>query len=211
MHLPEAQRETVMLVFVEGYSYREAAALLEVPIGTIMSRLSNARQKLKAVMQHDAADVAQRSGQMKFSDETLMAYLEGSLDETQCRAIDAAVEDDAELERRMMALDPFAPVVQGVFEGLPAQAPQLDLPEAKVPVPSNSGSPLRLLAVCRIRGHSCCFQRHSGQHALPNWVGRNKRRSINLCTCPRRFHRWTAHPNLWMSNSLWLRNSWAAR
>jgi RNA polymerase sigma-70 factor (ECF subfamily) len=62
MHLPEAQRETVMLVFVEGYSYREAAALLEVPIGTIMSRLSNARRKLKAVMQHDAADVAQRSG-----------------------------------------------------------------------------------------------------------------------------------------------------
>ncbi|WP_424830082.1 RNA polymerase sigma factor [Ruegeria sp.] len=61
MHLPEAQRETVMLVFVEGYSYREAAALLEVPIGTIMSRLSNARQKLRTVMQPDAAS-AQRSG-----------------------------------------------------------------------------------------------------------------------------------------------------
>lgn len=62
MHLPEAQRETVMLVFVEGYSYREAAALLEVPIGTIMSRLSNARRKLKTVMQHEAAGAAQRSG-----------------------------------------------------------------------------------------------------------------------------------------------------
>ncbi len=62
MELPEAQRETVMLVFVEGYSYREAAALLEVPIGTIMSRLSNARQKLKNVMQHDAADTVRRSG-----------------------------------------------------------------------------------------------------------------------------------------------------
>jgi len=62
MQLPEAQRETVMLVFVEGYSYREAAALLEVPIGTIMSRLSNARQKLKNVMQHDAADAVRRSG-----------------------------------------------------------------------------------------------------------------------------------------------------
>ncbi|MEM7088184.1 MAG: RNA polymerase sigma factor [Pseudomonadota bacterium] len=62
MHLPEAQRETVMLVFVEGYSYREAAALLAVPIGTIMSRLSNARQKLKSVMQHDAAETALRSG-----------------------------------------------------------------------------------------------------------------------------------------------------
>lgn len=62
MQLPEAQRETVMLVFVEGYSYREAAAMLEVPIGTIMSRLSNARQKLKTVMQHDAAEPVQRSG-----------------------------------------------------------------------------------------------------------------------------------------------------
>ncbi len=62
MQLPEAQRETVMLVFVEGYSYREAAALLDVPIGTIMSRLSNARQKLKTVMQHDLADTARRSG-----------------------------------------------------------------------------------------------------------------------------------------------------
>ncbi len=62
MQLPEAQRETVMLVFVEGYSYREAADMLDVPIGTIMSRLSNARQKLKTVMQHDAADTVQRSG-----------------------------------------------------------------------------------------------------------------------------------------------------
>lgn len=58
--LPEAQRETVMLVFVEGYSYREAAALLEVPIGTIMSRLSNARKKLQAAMPQDADEAFQR-------------------------------------------------------------------------------------------------------------------------------------------------------
>ncbi len=62
MELPEAQRETVMLVFVEGYSYREAAALLDVPIGTIMSRLSNARQKLKTVLQQDMADTVRRGG-----------------------------------------------------------------------------------------------------------------------------------------------------
>ncbi|KIC45697.1 MAG: RNA polymerase sigma factor [Ruegeria sp.] len=62
MELPEAQRETVMLVFVEGYSYRETAAMLDVPIGTIMSRLSNARQKLKTVLQHDEADTVRRSG-----------------------------------------------------------------------------------------------------------------------------------------------------
>jgi RNA polymerase sigma-70 factor (ECF subfamily) len=44
--LPEAQRETVFLVYVEGMTYREAAELLEVPIGTIMSRLAAARAKL---------------------------------------------------------------------------------------------------------------------------------------------------------------------
>jgi RNA polymerase sigma-70 factor, ECF subfamily len=44
--LPQAQRETVLLVYVEGYSYREAADLLGAPIGTIMSRLAAARAAL---------------------------------------------------------------------------------------------------------------------------------------------------------------------
>ncbi len=42
--LPEAQRASVMLVYVEGFSYAEAAEILEVPIGTIMSRLAAARK-----------------------------------------------------------------------------------------------------------------------------------------------------------------------
>jgi RNA polymerase sigma-70 factor (ECF subfamily) len=44
--LPQAQREAVLLVYVEGYSYREAAELSGVPIGTIMSRLASARSAL---------------------------------------------------------------------------------------------------------------------------------------------------------------------
>ncbi len=46
MRLPEAQRTTVLLVYVEGYSYKEAAEILDIPIGTIMSRLAVARGKL---------------------------------------------------------------------------------------------------------------------------------------------------------------------
>jgi RNA polymerase sigma factor (sigma-70 family) len=44
--LPSAQRETALLVYVEGYSYREAAELLGAPIGTVMSRLAAARARL---------------------------------------------------------------------------------------------------------------------------------------------------------------------
>jgi RNA polymerase sigma-70 factor (ECF subfamily) len=44
--LPEAQRSAVFLAYVEGLSYREVAAILDVPIGTVMSRLAAARAKL---------------------------------------------------------------------------------------------------------------------------------------------------------------------
>lgn len=44
--LPEVQRATVFLVYAEGFSYKEAARALDVPMGTVMSRLAAARAKL---------------------------------------------------------------------------------------------------------------------------------------------------------------------
>lgn len=44
--LPDEQRTVLLLVAVEGYGYKEAAAILEVPIGTVTSRLARARQAL---------------------------------------------------------------------------------------------------------------------------------------------------------------------
>jgi RNA polymerase sigma-70 factor, ECF subfamily len=44
--LPEAQRETALLVYGEGYSYAEAASALSIPIDAVMSRLAAARSAL---------------------------------------------------------------------------------------------------------------------------------------------------------------------
>ena len=45
--LPALHREVVLLVDVEGFSYKDAAQALGVPIGTVMSRLHRARQQLQ--------------------------------------------------------------------------------------------------------------------------------------------------------------------
>lgn len=48
--LPEEQRQAVLLVGYEGMAYKEAADVLEVPIGTVMSRLSRGREALRRMM-----------------------------------------------------------------------------------------------------------------------------------------------------------------
>jgi RNA polymerase sigma-70 factor, ECF subfamily len=52
--LPEHERVLLLLICVEGYSYKEAAEMLRVPIGTVMSRLSRAR--LNLMNRLDASD-----------------------------------------------------------------------------------------------------------------------------------------------------------
>lgn len=58
--LPSEQRAVVLLVGVEDLSYEEAARVLGVPIGTVMSRLSRGREKLRRLLDGAAAPVLRR-------------------------------------------------------------------------------------------------------------------------------------------------------
>lgn len=51
--LPEDQRLVIALVAIDGHSYKEAAEILDVPVGTIMSRLARGRARLMAAMGED--------------------------------------------------------------------------------------------------------------------------------------------------------------
>ncbi len=64
--LPPVYREVVLLVDVEGFSYKDAARVLEVPIGTVMSRLHRARQQMQRLLY----DYAVESGIVRPARET---------------------------------------------------------------------------------------------------------------------------------------------
>ncbi|MDA8048535.1 MAG: sigma-70 family RNA polymerase sigma factor [Rhodospirillales bacterium] len=58
LELPAEQRMVLMLVTVEGFSYREAAEIADVPIGTVMSRLARARLGLMKAIGESESDAA---------------------------------------------------------------------------------------------------------------------------------------------------------
>jgi len=55
--LPEEQRQVILLVGLEGMRYEEVAAVLDIPIGTVRSRLSRGREMLRKLMDMKDGDV----------------------------------------------------------------------------------------------------------------------------------------------------------
>lgn len=55
--LSAEHRQILLLVSVEELSYREIADELEIPVGTVMSRLARAREQMRHLMQSDTAQV----------------------------------------------------------------------------------------------------------------------------------------------------------
>ncbi|VAW76592.1 hypothetical protein MNBD_GAMMA15-447 [hydrothermal vent metagenome] len=52
LRLPTGQRQTITLIDLAGFSYAEVADILDIPIGTVMSRLYTSRRFLQKVLAH---------------------------------------------------------------------------------------------------------------------------------------------------------------
>ena len=52
--LPGEQRSVLLLVGLEQFTYDEAARVLDIPLGTVMSRLSRGRERLRVILSGDA-------------------------------------------------------------------------------------------------------------------------------------------------------------
>ena len=58
--LPEEQREVIVLIAVAEFSYTEVARVLGIPIGTVMSRISRGRERLRRIFEESVRPCLRR-------------------------------------------------------------------------------------------------------------------------------------------------------
>ena len=111
--LPEEQRSVLLLVGVEALSYDAASRVLGVPIGTVMSRLSRGRERLRQILNGDSSggdsterSKAQRRDQMSaipgaVEEHELHARLDGRLSPERAAEVDAYLATQPEVRARL--------------------------------------------------------------------------------------------------------------
>lgn len=55
------QREVVLLIGLEGMTYRETAEILDIPLGTVMSRLARGRERLRQLMEGEEVQLLRKT------------------------------------------------------------------------------------------------------------------------------------------------------
>ena len=109
--LPDDQRAVLLLVAVEDLSYADAARVLDIPIGTVMSRLSRAREKLQQEIEGTADGAAEKRGAVAehemtnrpITEDDLHAYVDGVLEPEREAEVAAYLEGHPDMARRVSA------------------------------------------------------------------------------------------------------------
>lgn len=122
--LSDEHRQALLLIALEGLSYREAADVLGLPLGTLMSRLAGAREEvlrltgaggLKGPIRSASAAAVNRSGA---SELDLHAYLDGELSTKRVKTVKAFLQSHPEQAERLERFTEWDAMIRKWYEPL---------------------------------------------------------------------------------------------
>ncbi len=120
--LPEEQRSVLFLVGVEDLSYEQAARVLGVPIGTVMSRLSRGRERLRQLMNRGTRGGRKRPEENDMSgardrieDHELSAAMDGRLPPERAAALEAHLDAHPEERARLQQYSELQQELRNAF------------------------------------------------------------------------------------------------
>lgn len=144
--LSDEHRQALLLIALEGLSYRDAADVLGVPLGTVMSHLTGAREKL--LMQTGGADAGNLEGPSRsdnggatapspVSELDLHAYLDGELGADRVQAVEAFLQSRPGQVERLQAFAEQDEMIRKLYAPLLSRPVPAELlaPLLAVPAP----------------------------------------------------------------------------